>query len=295
MVLDRGTIVNSIVHFPLDMTFFTTSDLLELHGIPFNSRAIKPDRREAIRYYQNLVNYFGIPVTTGADVLAIQGTLEWFDITFRKEAAEQVLQARKIIIASGFFDQPNLLNVPGEKLPHVSHYYREPFAHFHEKVAVVGGKNSAVEAALELHRHGAEVTLIHRKSEIRESVKYWVLPDIKNRIAEGKIQVRLKTTVEKIRRGWIEINQDGRKEKLAADAVYLLTGYHPDVSLLENSGIRYDADTLEPEIDPHTLESSVSGIYLAGSLIAGRNSNRIFIENSRDHGEKILSDVENKL
>ncbi|TFH02368.1 MAG: thioredoxin reductase, partial [Calditrichales bacterium] len=215
--------------------------------------------------------------------------------TFRKEAAEQVIQARKIIIATGFFDQPNLLNIPGEKLPHVSHYYREPFGHFHEKVAIVGGKNSAVEAALDLHRHGAQVTLIHRKAEIQESVKYWVLPDIRNRIDEGKIKERLNTSVEKITPGWIEVIQSGRKEKLAADSVYLLTGYHPDVSLLKTAGIRYNEVTLEPEINPQSFESTVSGIYLAGSLIAGRNSNRIFIENSRDHGEKILLDMENKL
>jgi thioredoxin reductase (NADPH) len=194
-----------------------------------------------------------------------------------------------VILATGFYDNPNRLDIPGEESAHVSHYYSEPYQYFGKKVVVVGGKNSAVEAALDLHRHGAEVILVHRRSQIQESVKYWILPDIENRIKEGSIKAYFDSQVKKIDTKSITIHTNGESHKIEADAVFLLTGYHPDITLLKRCGVSYDADSLEPDVDKSTLESNIGGLYIAGSLIAGRNANRIFIENSRDHGPQIIS------
>ncbi len=295
IILEKGNIVNSIINFPTQMSFFSTATELELHNLPFNSQALKPVRIEAIKYYQSLISFFEIPVETGTKVKEIVKTDDRFLINFQKNDQALQVECSKLIIATGFYDTPNKLNIPGEDLDHVSHYYREPFQHFNQDVVVVGGKNSAVEAALDLHRHGARVHLIHRRNEIKESVKYWVLPDIRNRIAEGSIKVSLESELSRINASQIEVNNNGTRNIFPADAVYLLTGYYPNPSLLDQCGIDYNPENLEPKINPHSLESNVGGIYLAGSIIAGRNANKIFIENSREHGEKILSDIENKI
>jgi thioredoxin reductase (NADPH) len=295
VLLEKGNIVNSIINFPSQMSFFSTSSELEIHHVPFNSQALKPLRIEAVKYYQSLISFFNIPVITKAFVKNIAKLSDQFSINYEKHGRAMELKSKKAILASGFYDNPNMLNIPGEEQDHVSHYYREPFQHYNQDVIVVGGKNSAVEAALDLHRHGARVRIIHRRNEIKESVKYWVLPDIYNRIEEGSIKVSLNSEVVKINSDTLEVKCKNTLNKYPADAVYLLTGYHPDPELLDRCGIRYHPQTLEAEIIPKTLETNIEGLYLAGSIVAGRNANKIFIENSRAHGEMILRDIENKI
>ncbi len=295
LLIDKGNVVNSIINFPVNMTFFSTTDLLEIHNVPFNSMNFRPNRTEAVRYYQSLIRHFNISTETLATVESIEKKENNFEISYSKSGQKKTIYSRKVILATGFYDNANLLNVEGEDLDHVSHYYQDPLRHFDQDVVIVGGKNSAVEAALDLHRTGARVSLVHRHSSIEESVKYWILPDIKNRIHEGSIEVYLISQVRKITPEFVEITNKHETKKLPANAVYLLTGYHPDIFLLKKIGIHFDQYSLEPKINTDSLESSLSGLYLAGSLIAGRNANRIFIENSREHGEIILSDLITKL
>ena len=295
LLMDKGNIVNSIINFPTNMVFFSTTDVLELDNIPFNSREIRPNRVEAIKYYQSLSRHFNIPVKTNAMVNSITKKEGIFRITYLKSAKQFHISSNAVVLATGFYDNPNLLGIPGEDMNHVSHYYKEAFQHYKQDVVVVGGKNSAVEAALDLHRHGARVTLIHRKSEIGESVKYWIMPDIMNRINEGSIITSLNTTVTEIMPDHIRVKDKNNQKEIKADAVYLLTGYHPDTRLLKSCGVKFDLETLESEIDQNSLESNVEKLFLAGSLVAGRNANKIFIENSREHGEKILTYLESLL
>ncbi len=289
LLIDKGNVVNSIINFPTNMIFFSTSDVLELHDIPFNSMEIRPNRVEAVKYYQSLVRHFNIPLETGAMVESVTKKDGEFTILYLKRENRYHISSKAVILATGFYDNPNLLGIKGEDLDHVSHYYKEAYQHYNQDVVVVGGKNSAVEAALDLHRHGARVTLVHRKSEIRDSVKYWVIPDIMNRINEGSIKISFNTTLTEILPDHVRVRDEKGQKELKADAVYLLIGYHPDTNLLKSSGIQFDSETLESAIDQTTSESNVKGLFLAGSLVAGRNANKIFIENSRKHGEKILT------
>jgi len=295
LLMDKGNIVSSIIDFPVNMTFFSTADALEIHNIPFNSMNFRPNRTEAVRYYHSLVRHFHISTETLATVTKVTKNDVGFEIHFIQSGLNQIITSKKVIIATGFYDNPNRLEVEGEDLEHVSHYYMDPLRNFNQDVVIVGGKNSAVEAALELHRTGARVSIVHRRNAIKESVKYWVLPDIENRIKEKSIKAYLNSTVKKITHEFVEIENGHGIQKLPASAVYLLIGYHPDFSLLDKIGVQFDEKSLEPVIDPKSLESNIEGLYLAGSIIAGRNANKIFIENSREHGEKILSDIELKL
>jgi thioredoxin reductase (NADPH) len=295
LLIDKGNIAQSIIDFPINMTFFSTADLLELHDIPFNSMNFKPNRIEAVRYYQNLVRFFNIPTLTKTIVQKLERNKTDFNIHYSRAAKQSEISSKKVIIATGFYDNANLIGVDGENLDHVSHYYKDPLKHFNQDIVIVGGKNSAVIAALELHRSGANVSIIHRKSNFKESVKYWILPDIENRIAEQSISAYFDSEVSRITTEFVEFKNKNGKNKITADAVYLLTGYHPDTSLLDQIGARYHQDSLEPEIDNQTLESTIPGLYLAGSFIAGRNANKIFIENSRHHGDMILADISTKL
>jgi thioredoxin reductase (NADPH) len=289
VLIDKGNVAESIINFPVEMTFFSTADLLSLGDIPFNSINIRPKRVEAIKYYQSLVTHFDIPVLTNSNVIDVQKNGQHFLIHYQEKASTDHLAAEYVILSTGFYNNPNRLNIPGEESAHVSHYYSEPYRYFGMKVVVVGGKNSAVEAALDLFRHGAEVTLVHRRSEIRDSVKYWILPDIENRIKEGSIKAHFNSQLKKIDSKSITIVTNGESSNIEADTVFLLTGYQPDITLLKRCGVTCDADSLEPDVNKSTLESNISGLYIAGSLLAGRNANRIFIENSRDHGPQIIS------
>ncbi len=295
LLMDKGNVVSSIIDFPVNMTFFSTADALEIHDMPFNSMNFRPNRTEAVRYYHSLVKHYNISTETLATVTKVAKKDVGFEIHFIKSGLNEIITSKKVVIATGFYDNPNRLEVEGEDLEHVSHYYMDPLRNFDQDVVIVGGKNSAVEAALELHRTGARVSIVHRRNAIKESVKYWVLPDIENRIKEKSITAYLNSTVKKITHAFVEIENGYGNQKLPASAVYLLIGYHPDVSLLDKIGVQFDKKSLVPVIDPKSLESNIEGLYLAGSIIAGRNANKIFIENSREHGETILSDIELKL
>jgi len=290
-ILEKGNIVNAIINFPVNMTFFSTADQLEIGGIPFTSAGFRPTRQEVVKYYHNLATHFGFEVRPDFCVDRIERKNGHFEISAVHRDKSHKIESRKVVLATGFYDNPNRINVPGEEQGHVSHYYHEAFPFFGRNVVIVGAKNSAVEAALELFRNGAHVTMIHRRPEIKDSVKYWILPDMLNRIKEGSIKAYFNAEVTRIMPGRVEIIQNGTDLEIPADAVFLLTGYHPDTGLFDSAGIQYDPESLEPEIDLKTHETNVPGLYIAGSLVAGKNHNRVFIENSREHGEKIVQDI----
>jgi len=311
-VLEKGTLVNSIFHFPRNQVFFTTPELLEVGGLPFVTPYEKPTRVEALRYYRRVAESFGLHVSLGEEVLAIRPSSGGFEVETRpaRAAASGALdpsasrgtgparrrrRARFVIVASGYYDNPNRLAIPGEDLPHVSHYYAEAHGHYRQRVLVVGGKNSAALAALDLHRSGARVTLVHRRERLSDSIKYWIRPDIENRIKEGAIAARFSTNVAGIRPADVVLEGPAGREELPADAVYLLTGYRPDVELLRSAGVAIDETTLAPRHDPASLETDVAGLFVAGSIVSGRETNRIFIENGRFHGEAIAAAIRTRL
>lgn len=296
-VLERGVLVNSIFNFPPHMVFFTTPELLEIGGMPLVSPYEKPTRIEALRYYRRVVEAFRLSVSLNEPVLSVQrrDDDDVFEVRSVRSGDERVQYARAVILALGYYDQPNLLGVPGEDLPHVSHYYKEAHPYYGQQVVVVGGANSAAEAALELYRSGAKVTLVHRHAEMSPTIKYWVLPDIQNRIKEGSIAARFGATVTRISPGCVHIAREGRTEDLPADAVLLLTGYHTDREFLRRCGVQIDPISLAPVYDPETLETSVGNLFLAGGVVAGEATAPVFIENGRLHGEKVVSLIAGRL
>jgi thioredoxin reductase (NADPH) len=359
-VIEQGALVNSIYNFPPQMVFFTTPELLEIGGLPFVSPYEKPTRAEALRYYRKVVDVFGLQIAFEEKVLSIAREADddaegpVFAVETRSVlGVRRVRLGRQVVMAIGYYDHPVLLGVPGEDLPHVHHYYGEPHPHYRHRVVIVGGGNSAAESALELHRAGAHVTLVHRWPELKSTIKYWVKPDIENRIKEGSIAARFNTCIVEIRptsvvvtpagnaaaglasprgrestletdgvdrsvtderglgsaslrgrestleaegldrsgtneRGWgpASVNED----EIPADAVFLLTGYHPDYALLEGAGVTLD-DRGVPAHDPETFETNVPGLFVAGGAIAGRDTAPIFIENGRFHGERIVETI----
>jgi len=299
-VLERGVLVNSIFNFPPHMVFFTTPELLEIGGLPLVSPFEKPTRIEALSYYRRVADACRLNVSLRQPVVSARrcgdGPEAVFEVRSRPEGeGERVQPARAVMLAVGYYDQPNLLGVPGEQLPHVQHYYREAHPYYGQRVVVVGGANSAAEAALELYRTGAKVTLVHRHPALSASIKYWVLPDIQNRIKEGAIAARLGAVVRRIAPGLVEIEQDGRVEELPAEAVLLLTGYHTDRDFLRRCGVTIDPLSLAPWHDPETLETNVPNLFLAGGVVVGKDSAPVFIENGRLHGEKVVGLIASRL
>jgi thioredoxin reductase (NADPH) len=292
-VVEKGVLVNSIFHFPRAMTFFTTPDLLEIGGLPFVTPYEKPTQWEALRYYRRVADTFALRIALGEELREIAAEGDGMRVVTRlnRTGDERMRRARNVVLATGYYDHPNRLRVPGEDLPHVAHYYDEPHPFYRKPVVVVGGKNSAAIAALELCRAGAKVTLVHRREALAESIKYWIRPDIENRIKDGAVAARLSTRVIEIRRDHVVVEGPEGRAEIPAEAVFLLTGYHPDSDLFRRAGIRIDEETLKPEHDPQTLESNVPGLYLAGSVVSGRETSRIFIENGRFHGEMIVKAV----
>ncbi len=284
-VLEKGLLVNSIFHFPRNMTFFTTPDLLEIGGLPFVTPYEKPTQWEALRYYRRVTDTYALRIAFGAEVRDLEREAGGFRVRLRSGADRR---SAAVAVATGYYDHPNRLGVPGEDLPHVSHYYDEPHPFYRKKVVVVGGKNSAAIAALELVRAGGEVTLVHRGERLSDSVKYWIKPDIENRIKDGAIAARFGTRVVEIRPRVVVVESASGRQELAADGVFLLTGYHPDADLFRRAGVSVDPDTLKPELDPATFETNVPGLFMAGSVVSGRETGRIFIENGRFHGEAIV-------
>ena len=298
-VLERGVMVDSIFRFPTQMVFFTTPELLEIGGLPFVSPFDKPTRLEALRYYRRVVDTFRLRVSLGEDVQSVcrrdEADEAVFDVRSRVAGAERALQSRAVILATGYYDQPNRLDVPGEDLPHVLHFYKEAHPYFRRRVVVVGGANSAAEAALELHRAGAKVTLVHRREALSPSIKYWVLPDIENRIKEGAIAARFRARVLAITPEAVSIERDGAREEIAAEAVLLLTGYHTDRAFLRRCGVGFDEASGAPRYDPETMETDLPGLFLAGGVVVGDNTAPVFIENGRLHGEKVVGLIASRL
>ncbi len=295
-VIEKGILVNSIFHFPRHMVFFTTPELLEIGGLPFVTPYEKPTRGEALRYDRRVADTYRLEIAFDERVEAVAPGDDGFLVrttclNAAKPGAEAVRRARNVVLSSGYYDQPNLIGVPGEDLPHVSHYYDDPHPYYRKNVVVVGGKNSAAIAALELYRAGAAtVTLVHRGPGISSSVKYWIKPDIENRIKEGSVRALFETRVCEILPDRVVVAGRHAAE-LPADAVFLLTGYQPDCRLLQDAGVRVEPESLRPEHDPGTFETNVPGIFVAGSIVSGRETNRTFIENGRFHGEAIVAAI----
>jgi thioredoxin reductase (NADPH) len=300
-VIEKGVLVNSIQHFPAHMVFFTTPELMEIGGFPFVSPYEKPTRLETLRYYRRVVETLRLPLTLGEAVEVIERQADGTLVVRASRppslsptglesfgAPSPARRAKAVVLAIGYYDHPNRIGVPGEDLPHVSHYYSEAHPFFRKRVVVVGGRNSAAETALELYRSGAEVTLVHRGAGLSESIKYWVLPDIRNRIAEGSIAARLETRVTEITPEAVLVDRNGVREAIPADAVFLLTGYHPDQEFLQRCGVRLEAGTCLPVHDRETLETNVPNVFVAGGVISGHDTAPVFIENGRLHGEKVV-------
>ncbi|HKS82947.1 MAG TPA: YpdA family putative bacillithiol disulfide reductase [Candidatus Acidoferrales bacterium] len=300
LVIDKGCLCNSLYHYPTNMVFFTTPERMEIGDLPMTTLGGKPTRAEALKYYRRAAEHYGIEVAQYQRVEKISGHDGAFSVSLREvsstnhdSGAPREYHAKQLILATGYYDLPNILSVPGENLPHVSHYFTDPHPYWNKDVVVIGAKNSAAEAALDLFRGGARVTLIHRGGELGRSLKYWVRPDIENRIKAGEIRALFNTKVERFEPGKV-IVQNGKgtgATELPAFHVFAMTGYHPDFSFLEAAGIRLDAQTRKPELNPKTLESNVPGIYVAGVLVGGIHTGEIFIENGRFHGRQIIAAI----
>jgi thioredoxin reductase (NADPH) len=291
VLFDRGCVTNSIVDYPYYMRFFSTADRLEVGNIPFAIPEMNPSRQQALVYYRRVVQHFGMDIRQYEEVTAVEGSEGNFRIRTRAMAGgEKEVRARYLVMATGGFHRPNLLEVPGEELPKVLHYYREPYPFYDQDVLVVGGRNSAVESALELFRAGARVTMVHFLGGIDDGVKPWVVPDITNRLEQGQIRAFWKHKVAEITRGSVKLRhvEGGRITEIENDWVLAMTGWHSDPILLREVGVGIDEETGIPAHDPSTMETSVPGVFLAGVLAAGNNANKIFIENGRAHGGLIL-------
>jgi thioredoxin reductase (NADPH) len=295
-LVDKGCLCNSLFHYPSNMTFFTTPELLEIGDIPFSSPNQKPTRNEALEYYRKVAEFYKLEVRAYHRVLEVEGSDGNFSVLTEDQfGRQQRHRAQKLVIATGYYDLPNWMGVPGEDLPKVRHYYHDPHPYYGQDVLVIGGKNSAAIAALDLWRHGARVTLVYRGPKMHRHVKYWILPDIENRIKHGEVAAHFDSTVTEITTDTVKLQTPAGGLTIANDFVFAMTGYHPDYSFLQGLGVTCDGPDRQPAYDKQTLESNVVGIYLAGVIVAGERTNEIFIENGRFHGDQIASDIRAKL
>lgn len=287
LIIEKGTIVNSLYHYPLYMKFFSTAEKLEIAEIPFITTSPKPGRQDALEYYQGIARNRSVKINLYEKVVKLSKN-EIFEV----ETSKGNYLAKNVIIATGFYDIPNLLKIPGENFPKVKHYYTEPYPYANQKVVVVGASNSAVDAALETYRKGGEVTMIIKNSEISKSVKYWVKPDIENRIAEGSIKAYFNAEMIEIKESAIVFKDGmGNIHQIENDFVLAMTGYLPDFKFLKNSGIDLRGDSLLPAYNPETMETNVPNLYLAGVVCGGKDTHLWFIENSRIHAEIIIKHI----
>jgi thioredoxin reductase (NADPH) len=292
ILIDKGCVVNSIYNYPTHMTFFTTPELLEIGNIPMTSLGEKPVRAEALKYYRRVADHYALNIRQYEFVERIAGRDgEFVARTRDRNGCPHEYAAKKVILATGYYDRPNLLNVPGEDLAKVIHYYKEPHPYYNHDVMVVGAKNSAAIAALELFWSGARVTLVHRGDSISNSVKYWIKPNIENRIKSGEIRALFRASVREIRPESVLVATPDGEQWIKNDFLFAMTGYHPDLEFLASLGIRLDPETQRPYTNPDTLESDTKGVYLAGVIVAGMHTNEIFIENGRFHGQKIAQAI----
>jgi len=292
VVVEKGTLVNSIYNYPLNMTFFSTSEKLEIGGIPFISNNPKPHRNEALEYYRRVATSNQLKIHLYEPIISVKKTGDEFTVISNK----QNYRSKNVIIGTGFYDIPKLLNVPGENLPKVKHYYKEAHPYILQNVIVVGASNSAVDAALEIYRKGGNVTMVVRGSEIGDRVKYWVKPDIENRIMEGSIQAFFNSQLVEIQENEVVIYTPEGEKTIPNDFVIALTGYRPDFTFLRNTGVQISDDDLEmPYYNPNTMETNVEGLYLAGVICGGMETHKWFIENSRIHADMIVADILTKM
>lgn len=292
LLIEKGCVVNSLYHYPTNMVFFTTPELLEIGDIPMTSLNEKPVRTEALKYYRRVADHYQLRIRQYERVLAIQGEDGAFTVpTLDRDGRNHCYRARKVILATGYYDVPNLLNVPGEDLPKVIHYYKEAHPYYNHDVLVVGAKNSAAIAALELWWTGARVTLVHRGPGIHNNVKYWIKPNIENRVKNGEIPAYFHSQVAEILPDSVRLSTPGGEVTLRNDFVFAMTGYRPDFTFLREQGVELDPATQRPRVHPETLESERRGLYLAGVIVAGVHTNEIFIENGRFHGRQIAEAI----
>jgi thioredoxin reductase (NADPH) len=291
VLIEKGCVVNSLYHYPTHMVFFTTPELLEIGGIPMTSLNEKPGRTEALKYYRRVAEYYRLTIHQYERVLSIHGD----DNDFRVKTSKAEYQARKIVLASGYYDVPNMLNVPGEQLDKVIHYYKEPHPYYDHDVMVVGAKNSAAIAALELYWTGARVTMVHRGEWISDRVKYWIKPNIENRLKNGEIKGYFRTRIAEIQDKAVILDTPEGQITVKNDFVFAMTGYRPDLEFLAALNINLEPESQRPRTHPDTLESDRPGIYLAGVIVAGMHTNEIFIENGRFHGRKIAEGISESL
>ncbi|HEY4217371.1 MAG TPA: YpdA family putative bacillithiol disulfide reductase [Gemmatimonadaceae bacterium] len=292
LVLDGSSVVGTIAHYPTYATFFSTAEKLSLGGVPFVIATEKPTRRDALAYYRAIVRHFDIPLRQYERVTSIEPEGTEFVVRSDSRAyGEQITRAKAVVVATGYFGSPNYLRVPGEDLPNVTHVYREGHEAFDQDVVVVGGGNSAAEAALDLWRCGARVTLVHFGPTFDKKIKPWVLPDFLNRVTEGSIAARWDSRVKQIQRDTVVITTPSGEDRLTADRVYVMTGFAPNMELLRQVGVPIDPVTGVPSHDPDTLETTVPGLFIAGVVVAGFDANKVFIENGRFHGDKIVARI----
>ncbi len=298
LVIEKGCVVNSLFNYPTQLVFFTTPELLEIGDLPFVCEREKPNRQEALKYYRRVVDTYKLNVNQYERVLNVSGADGGFlvETEMVMTGERRSYRSKKIVVAIGYFDQPNFIGIPGEDLQKVSHYYKDAHPFYDRDVAIIGAANSAAIAALDLYRHGARVTIIHRQATLRPTIKYWILPDIQNRIANGEVRACFNTVVTEITPTTIRIRhlETGEESELPNDFVFALTGYHTDNDFLRSVGIEIDSETMKPKFDAETMESNVKGVYLAGVVIAGKETGKIFIENGRFHGGQIAAALQKK-
>lgn len=290
LVIDKGCLCNSLYHYPVNMVFFTTPELLEIGDLPLTIASEKPTRTEALKYYRKCAEHYELDLRLEHLVERVEGVSGKFIVHTKDEHGNTAqFTGKKIAVATGYYDLPNRMGIPGEDLPHVSHYYTEPHPFWRRNVVVVGGKNSAAEAALDLYRNGANVTLVHRKAELGSTIKYWVRPDIENRIKAGQVKALFETTVQRFEEGRVIVSNSNGESAIPADQVFALTGYHPDFQFLRSLGIKLDPDTNKPVMNPQSHETNIPGIFVAGVVTGGNHTSEIFIENGRFHGKQIVA------
>jgi len=288
VILEKGSLVDYIRRFPSGVVWFSTPELLEIGGIPFITSALRPTRVDALKYYQRGCQHYKLEVHYFDSVEDILSNDSGFTVSTQNG---KTYGSRHVVVATGYFDHPNKLGIPGEGLSKVMHYYDEPFKYFDCDVAVVGGRNSAVEASLDLFRHGARVTLIHRGGTLSDGVKYWILPDIENRIKAAEIRAFFNTTVREIQESSILLNIEASVKEIRNDFTFVLIGFRPDTTHLQRFGVEIDPETLAPVHDAKTYETNVRGLFVAGSIVAGKNNNKVFVENGRLHGGAIVASI----
>jgi len=291
LIIDKGCLVNSLFHYPTNMIFFSTADRLEIGDVPFVSHSDKPTRKESLEYYRRVADAWNLNIKTYEKVESIEGSANQFKVISNKN----IYDVTQVIIATGFYDFPNLMNIPGEDKPKVKHYFDEAHPYAYLKLVVVGGGNSAVDVALETFRRGSEVTMVVREPSLKDSIKYWVRPDIENRIKEGSIKAYFNSELSEIRDDEVEIKTSSGKASVKNDFVFAMTGYHPDYSFLKKAGIKISEDEEQiPSFDEKTFETNIPGIYLAGVVCGGMDTGKWFIENARFQALNIFDDISAK-